>query len=619
MKSTQLDDKPKQHPKGPGRLALWIDRVRCDRTVRSWQRRSRKQARHHRMRERLHSMPRVHAIGDALYLIGFWFEYFLICAARGVGKTVRAVVLQAGRLLILILRPFLLGLITLCSDLTAPFRRMSSGMRHMRELAQALPEESSREIRRERFRYFRRGARLYFPLVLNALAYLLPVAALAGFAYIVQDRMNVNYVLEVMVNGEPVGSVASEQVFESARDDVQGRIQTVQDSDQDAQATTAAVTQLELDPTYTLAIGGDVMNEMEVANAILSASGGAIGEATAVYIDGSLQFVTQDGDHLRSYLESVKQPYEDASDPNVRVSFVHDISLVDGLYLQASMVSYSDILSVLNEGGGARTYTAAEGDTVQTVLDATGVAWDSLAALNPDLTGTDQELAAGNEVITGVESPDLLQVKVIRRESYTSEIPYDTLETQSSEYDFGETVVTSAGQNGLQEITQDITYIDGVQTEISTVSVETLQQPVSEYVTKGTHLKSGMTANYGSGEWMWPVPQYTYVSRWMSSLHKGADICAAYGTPIYASDSGVVVTAGYHYSYGNYVVIDHGNGWTTLYGHMSALGCSSGQAVERGEVIGYVGSTGNSTGNHCHFEMHHNGTLVSARNFFGGM
>ena len=571
------------------------------------------------MRERLHSMPRVHAIGDALYLIGFWFEYFLICAARGVGKTVRAVVLQAGRLLILILRPFLLGLITLCSDLTAPFRRMSSGMRHMRELAQALPEESSREIRRERFRYFRRGARLYFPLVLNALAYLLPVAALAGFAYIVQDRMNVNYVLEVMVNGEPVGSVASEQVFESARDDVQGRIQTVQDSDQDTQATMAAVTQLELDPTYTLAIGGDVMNEMEVANAILSASGGAIGEATAVYIDGSLQFVTQDGDHLRSYLESVKQPYEDASDPNVRVSFVHDISLVDGLYLQASMVSYSDILSVLNEGGGARTYTAAEGDTVQTVLDATGVAWDSLAALNPELTGTDQELVSGTEVITGVQSPDLLQVKVIRRESYTSEIPYDTVETQSSEYDFGETVVTSAGQNGLQEITQDITYIDGVQTEISTVSVETLQEPVSEYVTKGTHLKSGMTANYGSGEWMWPVPQYTYVSRWMSSFHKGADICAAYGTPIYASDSGVVVTAGYHYSYGNYVVIDHGNGWTTLYGHMSALGCSSGQAVERGEVIGYVGSTGNSTGNHCHFEMHHNGTLVSARNFFGGM
>ena len=167
------------------------------------------------------------------------------------------------------------------------------------------------------------------------------------------------------------------------------------------------------------------------------------------------------------------------------------------------------------------------------------------------------------------------------------------------------------GADGLQEITQDVTYIDGVQTDINTVSVVTLQEPVSEYVTKGTHLKSGMTATYGSGEWMWPVPQYTYVSRWMRRSAR----LSPYGVPIYASDSGVVVTAGYHYSYGNYVVIDHGNGWRTLYGHMSSLGCSSGQAVQRGQVIGYIGSTGNSTGNHCHFEMYQNGSLGQRAQF----
>ena len=89
--------------------------------------------------------------------------------------------------------------------------------------------------------------------------------------------------------------------------------------------------------------------------------------------------------------------------------------------------------------------------------------------------------------------------------------------------------------------------------------------------------------------------------------------------PIIASDSGVVVTATYHWSYGNYVVIDHGNGWRTLYGHMSSIAVSSGQGVARGQVIGYIGSTGNSTGNHCHFEMYQNGVRVSARNFFGGL
>src|SRR5699024_3711603 len=91
-----------------------------------------------------------------------------------------------------------------------------------------LEQEDSRDIRREKFRYFRRGAKLYFPVVLNALSYLLPVAAAVGLFCLVQSRLSVNYVLDVMVNGEPVGSVSSEQVFESARDDVQGRIQTAQ-------------------------------------------------------------------------------------------------------------------------------------------------------------------------------------------------------------------------------------------------------------------------------------------------------------------------------------------------------------------------------------------------------
>ena len=74
-----------------------------------------------------------------------------------------------------------------------------------------------------------------------------------------------------------------------------------------------------------------------------------------------------------------------------------------------------------------------------------------------------------------------------------------------------------------------------------------------------------------------------------------------------AADSGVVVTAGYHYSYGNYVVIDHGNGYRTLYAHASRLAVGYGQAVSQGQVIAYVGSTGNSYGNHCHFEVYVNG------------
>ena len=609
-------NKPKKH-RGPSRFTLWLDKIRCRRTVRDWRRQSRKQSRQSRMANLLRSIPYAGLMGEALYLLGFWCEYALICAGRTVAKTVRAIGMHALRLLLVVVRPFLLGIITFLEDLTEPLLRMQSGLRHIGELSDAMPEEDTRSIRKEKVKYFRQGARRYFPLVLNALSYLLPVTAGVVLVYVVRTGLGFNYILNVMVDGESVGFVTSEQVFENARDDVQGRIDTAKAVMQLSGGDTSAA-DWDITPTYTLAISGEAMTESEVANAILRASSDEIGEGTAVYIDGELRYVINDGDHLRAFLQSVKQPYVDTTDPNRRVNFVHDITLVDGVYLLDSIVPYADVINEL-QGGSVQYYTAAAGQTVESVVQTTGVGWDSLAALNTDLTSLDQELEEGERLITGVGSPELLKVEVVRRETYSADIDYDTVESESDEYDFGETVVVSPGETGIQRITQDIVYVDGVQTEINTVKVEVIKEPVAEHVIKGTRLKSGMTAAYGSGEWMWPVPGYTYVSRWMSSYHKGADICAPYGTPIYASDSGVVTTAGSHYSYGNYVIIDHGNGWRTLYAHMSALGCSVGQAVQRGEVIGYVGSTGNSTGNHCHFEMYQNGVLVSARNYFGGM
>ena len=81
----------------------------------------------------------------------------------------------------------------------------------------------------------------------------------------------------------------------------------------------------------------------------------------------------------------------------------------------------------------------------------------------------------------------------------------------------------------------------------------------------------------------------------------------------------MVVTAGTHWSYGNYVVIDHGNGWKTLYAHMSSIAVTTGQSVTGGQTIGYVGQTGVATGCHCHFEMSYNGTLVNAHDYFPNM
>ncbi|MCZ2458636.1 MAG: peptidoglycan DD-metalloendopeptidase family protein [Chitinophagales bacterium] len=100
-------------------------------------------------------------------------------------------------------------------------------------------------------------------------------------------------------------------------------------------------------------------------------------------------------------------------------------------------------------------------------------------------------------------------------------------------------------------------------------------------------------------------------------MHQGLDFSAPAGTPIYATADGIVTTAGNtHNGYGNHVIINHGYGYETLYGHMLRVKARVGQLVKRGEVIGYVGSTGKSTGPHCHYEVHKNGQRLDPVYFF---
>lgn len=103
-----------------------------------------------------------------------------------------------------------------------------------------------------------------------------------------------------------------------------------------------------------------------------------------------------------------------------------------------------------------------------------------------------------------------------------------------------------------------------------------------------------------------------------SRFHAGLDIGAGHGTPIGSAGSGTVILASWYGGYGNAVVIDHGGGLTTLYGHQSSLAVSAGQSVSTGQVIGYVGSTGYSTGPHLHFETRENGNPVNPMNYLGG-
>ncbi len=114
----------------------------------------------------------------------------------------------------------------------------------------------------------------------------------------------------------------------------------------------------------------------------------------------------------------------------------------------------------------------------------------------------------------------------------------------------------------------------------------------------------------GTGRFIWPTSGI--ITQYFAWYHQGDDIAAGTGTPIAAADAGRVVTVLYdNHDYGYHIIIDHGNGYRTLYGHLSRIDVSEGQNVGRGERVGLMGSTGRSTGSHLHFEIYQNGNRIN--------
>lgn len=156
---------------------------------------------------------------------------------------------------------------------------------------------------------------------------------------------------------------------------------------------------------------------------------------------------------------------------------------------------------------------------------------------------------------------------------------------------------------------------------------ELIEQYEEEQRQKEAEERAKQQQSYNfNGAFGWPVPSKylitgVYGEDRTSHFHAGIDIdgYGQDGSPIVASAAGTVILAEYYGGYGNCVIIDHGNGYTTLYGHMSGFAVSVGDSVGAGQTIGYLGSTGNSTGTHCHFEIRINGATVDPEAWFPGV
>ncbi len=203
-----------------------------------------------------------------------------------------------------------------------------------------------------------------------------------------------------------------------------------------------------------------------------------------------------------------------------------------------------------------------------------------------------------------------------KTETITKKIPYKTVTKKSSKYNKGEKVILKKGVKGEKTIERIVYYSNGKAVNTRIISSNVTKKATEEVIVVGTS-ENSFTLSYpfskNAGSYI-TSPYGDYRGYY---YHQGIDIIAPYGTEILACAGGTVVEAQYSpYGWGNNVVIDHGNGMKTRYAHCSSLNVSVGQKVARGEVIGFVGATGDADCNHLHLELVSGGARINAANYF---
>lgn len=384
---------------------------------------------------------------------------------------------------------------------------------------------------------------------------------------------------------------------------------------------------LGMTPKFSLAMinGGDYASSSLVCDQLIQQTGGKIEQATGLYVDNQLIGAVKSGTDLKFLLQSLLNQAK-GEDASAQAAFVQKVETITGLFPTSSIISSAEMKDKLNQNREQEElYTAAEDDTLYDIAIRLNMDLDELMEMNP----IEPELLKGGDQLKIKAAKPFLTIQVTKEESYQQTIPYKTVTVEAKEEYTDYSQTTQTGVNGLQDCVDKVVYIDGQEVSRESVSRTVVQPAVDETVVKGVKTRPSLDGYHGeegsgvsSGSLMWPLP-YThsvtsyYEMRW-GRMHNGIDIASGgvYGQAIVAADGGVVTTARYdNYGYGYHVEIDHGNGITTLYGHASSLYVTPGQRVSKGQVIAAVGSTGNSTGPHLHFEVYVNGSRTNPLNY----
>lgn len=467
------------------------------------------------------------------------------------------------------------------------------------------------------FRYFRLAQKRHHYLLKTAVNIALPVLSVIILAVVVNYWNHLTFALEVIYNDNSIGYISDESVFIEARDMVLNQLSA---GSSDVEVTKAASGNLNAGYKLSLVSLDELDDAKVISDKMIKNSVDNLTNACGIYIDGNFICAVKNESDAKTVFYNILEPYEKrASEEGYVVGFAEDIDYIQGLYRDDESVMWDASKledTVLGRDGATSTYTVKDGDTLESIAVQFSSTMDEISSLNGNMS--DLGLTTGTSIVVP-SNKIMVRIKKTVSTSEVRTVEFDTVTTHDVTKYSGYREVRQTGMDGTERVTTTRIYIDGELSE-TTYDYETIIAPVEEIVVVGTKTTYGgvYIGSASSKGFLWPAPHCHYISSpygWRSSgWHKGIDLCTgngtAYGSRVIASRAGTVELIQRSSSgYGHMVLINHGDGYKTRYAHMVAgsICVSMGQRVEAGQTIGKVGSTGNSSGPHLHFEVIYNG------------
>ena len=338
--------------------------------------------------------------------------------------------------------------------------------------------------------------------------------------------------------------------------------------------------------------------------------------AAVILIDGKEVATLPTKEEAQDIVNIIVQGYTTARGGSTIVdySIKEDLKIEYRPVVATSVMKKNDALNLLSTGYTQRKYHIVKrGDSLWSIGNDNGMTVKEVRACNPELKSA--VLMLGQKIAV---EPLVPFINIETKEQLTTfeYTPYKTVYEKDSSLYTWQTKTLTEGVKGKNEVVYDIVRENGKEVSRTLVSTTLISEPITKVVAKGTKIPKAQ----GTGKFIWPVDgggTITSKFGWTGRrYHYGLDIGTARNTNIFAADSGVVTTATYHYLYGYYIIIDHGNGYSTLYAHNNKLLVKVGQKVSQGTIIAKSGNTGNSTGPHLHLEIRKDGKRYNPLNYY---